>query len=116
MEKSRDTPEKTSPTWENFHKNMPKLPLAINWNSKSAIKFEIKAICKTELCRKQAQKNRQISIKQATRKSSKNLQLHKKNKPKFTGKPQGRFATLLAQQMPQKYCNTFFYYCVTIMI
>ena len=66
--------------------------LAVNSNNKSAIKFEKKAIRKTEICKKQAQKTSKFQLKQAqkqaTRKSSKNPQLHKKNKPKFAGKPQ----------------------------
>jgi len=45
--------------------------LAVNSNNKSAIKFEKKAIRKTEICKKQAQKTNKFQLKQATRKSSK---------------------------------------------
>jgi len=81
MEKPGGTPEKTSPKWANFRKNTPKLPLAVNWNSKRARKFEIKTLQNRNL-QKTSPKNKQISIKQAqkqaTRKSSKIPQLHKK--------------------------------------
>jgi len=49
--------EKTCPKWANFRKNTPNMPLAVNWNSKTAIKFEKKAIRKTEICKKQANFN-----------------------------------------------------------
>jgi len=84
--------EKTSPKWANFHKNKPNMPLAINWNNKSAIKFETKAIGKTNL-QKTSSKNKQFQLKQAqkqaTRKSSGKPATPQKNKPKFAGKPQG---------------------------
>ena len=58
---------------------------AVNSNNKSAIKFEKKAIRKTEICKKQAQKTSKFQLKQAqkqaTCESSKNPQLHKKASP-----------------------------------
>ena len=58
-----------------------------------AIKFEEKAIRKTEICKKQAQKTSIFQLKQAqkqaTHKSSKKPATPQKNKPKFAGKPQG---------------------------
>jgi len=52
---------------------------------KIAIKIEEKAIRKTEICKKQAEKTSKFQLKQAqkqaTRKSSKNPQLHKKTSP-----------------------------------
>jgi len=63
--------------------------LPANSNNKSAIKFEKKAICKTEICKKRAQKTRKFQLKQATRKSSKKPATPQKNKPKFAGNPQG---------------------------
>jgi len=69
------------------------MPLAVNWKSKSAIKFEKKAIRKTEMCKKQAQKTSKFHLqqaqKQATRKPSKKPATPQKNKPNFAGKPQG---------------------------
>jgi len=60
---------------------------------KIAMKFKEKAIRKTEICKKQAQKTNKFQLKQAqkqvTCKSSKKPQLYKKNKHKFAGKPQG---------------------------
>ena len=53
---------KTSPKWGNFHKNTPNMPLAVNWKSKSAIKFEKKAIRKTEICKKQTQKTNKFQF------------------------------------------------------
>ena len=47
---------KNKPKMIKFYKNTPNMPSAVNWNSKSAIKFEKKAIGKTEICKKQAQK------------------------------------------------------------
>ena len=40
------------------------MPLAVKWNTKSAIKFDKKAICKTEICKKQAQKTSKFQLKQ----------------------------------------------------
>ena len=57
--------------------------LAVNSNNKSAIKFEKKAIRKTEICKKQAQETSKFQLKQATRKSSKKPATPRKNKPKF---------------------------------
>jgi len=52
---------------------------------KISIKFEEKAIGKTEICKKQAQKTSKFQLKQAqkqaTRKSSKKTQFHKKTSP-----------------------------------
>ena len=45
--------EKRSPKWSNFHKNTAIMPLAVHWNTKSAIKVEKKAIWKTKTCKKQ---------------------------------------------------------------
>ena len=60
---------------------------------KIAIKFEEKAIGKTEICKKQAQKTSKLQLKQAqkqaTRKFSKKTSIPQKNKPNFAGKPQG---------------------------
>jgi len=71
---------------------------AVNSNNKSAIKFEKKAIRKTDICIKQAQKTSKFQLKQAqkqaTRKSSKKPATPQKNKPKFCGKT-ARLATLL---------------------
>jgi len=41
------------------------MPLAVTWNSKTATKFEKKAICKTEICKKQAQKTSKFQLQQA---------------------------------------------------
>jgi len=41
------------------------MPLAVNWKSKSAIKFEKKAIRKTEIYKKQAQKTSKFHLQQA---------------------------------------------------
>jgi len=61
------------------------MPLAVSWKSKSATKFEKKAIYKTEICKKQAQKTSKFQLqqaqKQATCKSPKKTQLHKKTSP-----------------------------------
>jgi len=69
------------------------MPLAVNCNSNTAIKFLKKAIRKTEICKKQAQKTSKFQLqqaqKQATRKPSKKPASPDKNKPKFAGKPQG---------------------------
>jgi len=54
IKKQEGKSEKASPKWANFHKNMPNMPLAVSWNSKSAIKFNKNAIRKTEICKKQA--------------------------------------------------------------
>ena len=66
---------------------------AVNSNNTSAIKFERKAIRKTEICKKQAQKTSKFQLKQAqkqaTSKSSKKPATPKKNKPKLAGKLQG---------------------------
>ena len=84
---------KHKPKMSKYSKNTPKTPLAVHRNSKSAIKFEKKAICKREICEKQAQKTSKLQLKQpqkqATRKSSKKPATPQKNKPKFAGKPQG---------------------------
>jgi len=60
---------------------------------KIAIKFDEKAIRKTEICKKQAQNTSKFQLKQAqkqaTRKSSKKPATPPKNKSKFAGKPQG---------------------------
>ena len=61
---------------------------------KIAIRFEEKAIRKTEICKKQVKKTSKFQLKQAqkqaTRTSSrKPANPQKKNKPKFAGKPQG---------------------------
>ena len=59
--------------------------LAVNSNNKSAIKFEKKAIRKTEICKKQAQKTSKFQLKQAqkqaTRKSSKKTANPQKTSP-----------------------------------
>jgi len=58
------------------------MPLAINWNSKNAIKYEKKNNPQKRNLWKASPKNKQISIKiaqkHATCKSSKKLQFHKK--------------------------------------
>jgi len=76
--------EKTCPKWASFHKNTPNMPLAVNWNSKSAIKFEKSNPQKRNLL-KTSQKTTKFQLKQvqkqATRKSSKKTQLHKKISP-----------------------------------
>jgi len=48
------------------------LSSAVNQNCKSAIKFEKKAIRKTQICENKTQKNSKFQRKQATCKSSKN--------------------------------------------
>jgi len=91
--------EKTSPKWANFHKNTPNMPLAVHWNSKSAIKFEKKTIRKTDICKKQAQKTSKFQLKQsqkqATRKPSKKHRSSTKKQAQFRGK-NARLAALLA--------------------
>jgi len=66
------------------------MPLAVKWNGKSAIKFEEKAICKTEIFKKQAQKTSKIQLKQAqkqaTRKSSKKTSNSTKTLARIHGK------------------------------
>jgi len=44
------------------------MPVAVNWISKSAIKFEKKAIRKTEICKKTRKFQLKQAQKQATRK------------------------------------------------
>jgi len=55
-----------------LQKNTPSVLLAVNSNNKSAIKFEKKAICKTEICKKQAQKTSNPQV------LKKKPQIHKK--------------------------------------
>jgi len=47
------------------------MPSTVNWNSKKCHKMWKKAIGKTEICKKQAQKTSKFQLKQGTRKSSK---------------------------------------------
>jgi len=60
------------------------MSLAVNWNSKSSIKFEKKTIRKTEICKKQTQKTSKFQLKQAqkqaTHKPSKKYATPQKNK------------------------------------
>jgi len=60
---------------------------------KIAIQIEEKAIRKTEICKKQAQKTSKFQLKQAqkqaTRESSKKPATPQKNKPKFARKRHG---------------------------
>ena len=90
--------QKTSAKWANFHKNMPNVPLAVNWNGKSAIKTGKKAICKTELCKKQAQKTSKFQLKQAqkqaTRKSSKKTRNSTEKQAQIRGE-NARLVTLM---------------------
>jgi len=83
--------EKTSPKWANFHKSTSNMPLAVNWNSKSALKFEKKPIFKTEICKNKPKKTSKFQLKQAqkqaARKSSKKPQFHKKQ-AQIRGKPE----------------------------
>jgi len=55
------------------------MPLAVHWNSKSAVKFEKKAIRKTEICKKQANFNWNKPKNKQPASLQKNLQLHKKS-------------------------------------
>jgi len=57
-----------------------------------AMKFDKKAICNTEICKKQAQKNKQLLIKTSPKASNPQVLKKRKptkNKPKFAAKPQG---------------------------
>jgi len=75
MKKQGGKSGKTSRKWPKFYKNTPNMPSAVNWNSKECHKIWKKAIGKTEICKKQAQKTSKFQLKQAqkqaTRKSSK---------------------------------------------
>jgi len=56
------------------------------------MKFDKKTIRNTEICKKQAQKNKQILIKTSPKTSNPQVLKKRKptkNKPKFVGKPQG---------------------------
>jgi len=70
IKKQWNKSEKTSTKSVNFHKNTPNMPLAVNWNSKSAIKFEKKAMRKTEICKTQAQKTCKFQLKQAQKQTT----------------------------------------------
>jgi len=95
--KNKQVNLKNKPKTGNLTEKQAQHPLAWKLNKtkksarklKSAIKFEKKAIRKTEICKKTSKFYLQQAQKQATRKPSKNPQLHKKNKPNFAGKPQG---------------------------
>jgi len=89
--------------WWQIRKNKPKITkfsqkhaqnaFRNKLKQKIAINFEEKAIGKTKICKKQAQKTSKFQLKQAqkqaTRKFSKKPATPQKNKPNFVGKPQG---------------------------
>jgi len=54
--------EKIRPNEQIFIKTRSNMPSAVNWNSKSAIKFEKKAIGKSEICKNQAQKTSKVKL------------------------------------------------------
>ena len=57
--------EKTNPKWANFHKNTPNVPLAVNWNSKSAIKFDKTSNPQNRNLQKTSPKTSKFQLKQA---------------------------------------------------
>jgi len=83
------TNPKSKPKMIKFSQKHAQYAFRSKLKQKIAIKIEEKAIRKTEICKNQTQKTSKFQLKQATRKSSKNPQLHKKNKPKFAKKTQG---------------------------
>jgi len=64
------------------------MPLAVSWNSKSAIKYE-KSNAQNRNLQKVSPKNKQIPIKTSNPQVLKKNRNSTKNKPKFAGKPQG---------------------------
>ena len=85
--------------------------LAVNSNNKSAIKFEKKAIRKTEICKKQAQKTSKFQLKQAqkqaTRKSSKKPATPQKTSPNLreNRKVGNTAASLAIAELPPMHYN-----------
>jgi len=77
--------EKTSPKWGNFHKSTPNMPLAVNWKSKSAVKFEKKQSTKQKSGKNKPKKQANFIYNKPKNKQPaslhKNPQLHKKTSP-----------------------------------
>jgi len=88
------------PKMSKFSQKLAQYALALSWNCKSAIIFGKKAICKTEILKKQAKKTSKFQLKQAqkqaTRKSSKKPRNSTKKQAQIRGK-NARLATLMPQ-------------------
>jgi len=73
--KQSGTSEKTNPKWAYFHKQTPKLPLAINFNRKTDIKFEKEQSTKQKSAKSKPKKQANFNQNKPKNKEPASLQM-----------------------------------------